>query len=163
MTLDQRFATTDDIHVLGPSELSWQIWLLYGVLTAVVLGLSYLAYRAGVRRGARIAPLSQTVERVVEKPLEDSEALVTSLIQAYDLASGSPAMRAHLEQSLQRAGVEIVPCQPGDAFNPSAHDALETRRAPDPSQAHTIAEVLRPGWRRATGLVRTAEVAVWTI
>lgn len=91
---------------------------------------------------------------------EGFDDLVAGLIGAHDLASGSPAVRSHLERVLRQAGVSRVDAEPGTLFDPSEHCVVDTRAGPD-ADLDRVASQVRPGWRGTDVLVRPVEVVVW--
>ena len=181
MLRDQRLVVNDDIDIVGPGEFPLWMWLMYVALAVGFCLLLVLAYSLGRRSSlapgpAPGPPMPSVVEPAMARddvrppPTEraDLEAdrarasLVEGLIQAYDLAGQSPAMRSHVEQSLRRAGVTRIGVQPGDRFEPTLQQAVDIRPSEDPARAHLVAEVVRPGWQDGGRAIRPAEVAVWT-
>ncbi|MBM7783741.1 nucleotide exchange factor GrpE [Tenggerimyces flavus] len=94
-------------------------------------------------------------------PDADATLLTEGLIGAYDLATSSPAVRAHVEQVLRRAGVVPLDASPGMPFDPAEHLAVGTEPAA-PGHLGQVAHQVRTGWSSHGTVVRPAEVVVWT-
>lgn len=90
-----------------------------------------------------------------------TDVLTEGLIGAFDLAGSSPAVRAHVQQVLRRAGVVPLDVTPGAPFDPAAHLAVETEQGP-PDRWGRVARQVRVGWTSHGAVVRPAEVVVWT-
>lgn len=98
------------------------------------------------------------------------EELVAGMIAAHDLASASRgavadsgvAVQVQLERTLRSAGVDRLPVADGDMFDPAFHMVADTEPAPQPDLERRVAREIRAGWTSANGLVRPAEVVVWT-
>ncbi len=103
-------------------------------------------------------------------PAASVDDLVAGLIAAHDLASvsgpdgseGGIAVQVQLERTLRSAGVDRMLVAVGDPFNPHFHQVAATEPAPEPGLNHRIAREVRAGWYSATGVLRPAEVIVWT-
>jgi molecular chaperone GrpE (heat shock protein) len=98
------------------------------------------------------------------------DELVAGLIAAHDLASasgpegseGGVAVQVQLERTLRAAGVERLLVAEGDLFDPAFHLVAATAPAPRPTFDHRVAREIRAGWTSASGVIRPAEVVVWT-
>ncbi|MGK2882662.1 MAG: nucleotide exchange factor GrpE [Mycobacterium sp.] len=82
------------------------------------------------------------------------------LIGAFDV-SQDQAVQAHVAQVLQRSGIEKVVVPSGVLFDPASYEAVSTVITSDRSKAKRVAETIRPGWKGPTGMLRSAQVAVW--
>jgi molecular chaperone GrpE (heat shock protein) len=105
------------------------------------------------------------------QPCADTvDELVTGLIAAHDLASaagpegseGGVAVQVQLERTLRGAGVERLLVAEGDLFDPAFHMVAATEPAPRPGLDRRVAREVRAGWTSANGVIRPAEVVVWT-
>lgn len=105
-----------------------------------------------------------------ESSADTVDELVTGLIAAHDLASaagpdgseGGVAVQVQLERTLRGAGVERLLVAEGDLFDPAFHLVAGTQAAPRPGLDRRVAREVRAGWMSATGVIRPAEVVVWT-
>ena len=101
---------------------------------------------------------------------ETVDELVSGLIAAHDLASaagpdgseGGVAVQVQLERTLRGAGVERLLVAEGDVFDPAFHLVAATEPAPAPGHDRRVAREVRAGWMSANGVIRPAEVVVWT-
>jgi molecular chaperone GrpE len=75
------------------------------------------------------------------------------------LAKGAQMVHAELMEVLRRAGLAEVPGT-GAPFDPTHHEAMMQVEAPEPVDAPTVAEVLRPGYRFGDRVLRPASVSV---
>lgn len=82
------------------------------------------------------------------------------LIGAYDLAHDE-AVQAHVAQVLQRNGIEKIVVPTGVQFDPASYEAVSTEATSDPAKIKRVSSTVRPGWKGSTGMVRSAQVAVW--
>jgi molecular chaperone GrpE len=111
---------------------------------------------------------AKDVERLVA---ERTDALIGDWLEVADsvgralaidsegaVGDGLRAVRDQIESTLARQGVERVG-QPGDAFDPERHEAVDVRPSTDAPDG-TIAEVVRPGYTRDGRVLRPAMVAV---
>ncbi len=149
-------------------------WAL-ALILAGAAGGALLGYLAARRRLPHSPVATASIQAVVEPapapatPSSSSSSpdgfddLVAGLIGAHDLATGSPAVRAHLERVLRQAGVSRVDAEPGTVFDPSEHSAVDTQAidAQAVADLDKIARQVRPGWRGTDVLVRPVEVVVW--
>ncbi|MCW2958514.1 MAG: GrpE protein [Solirubrobacterales bacterium] len=74
------------------------------------------------------------------------------------VGDGLRAVRDQIDSTLARQGVERTG-QPGDAFDPERHEAVDVRPSTDQPD-RTIVEVVRPGYTRDGRVLRPALVAV---
>ena len=96
--------------------------------------------------------------------------LVAGLIAAHDLASaagpdgseGGVAVQVQLERTLRSAGIDRLLVAEGDLFDPAFHMVAATEAAPEPGLERRVAREVRAGWSSAGGVIRPAEVVVWT-
>ena len=71
-------------------------------------------------------------------------------------------MQVQLERTLRSAGVDRLQVAEGDLFDPAFHLVAATEATTDPERERRIAREVRPGWMSSSGVVRPAEVVVWT-
>ena len=98
------------------------------------------------------------------------DELVAGLIAAHDLASasgpdgseGGVAVQVQIERTLRSAGVDRLLVAENDLFDPAFHLVAATEPAPDTASDRHIAREVRAGWMSAAGVLRPAEVVVWT-
>lgn len=90
-----------------------------------------------------------------------SRGLAQALIAVHDLPVGADP-RSLIRQDLAAAGIAPIDVPPGAAFDPTVHKAVHTIPAPTPDRAGGVAEQVRLGWRDHSGVIRFAEVAVYT-
>lgn len=96
--------------------------------------------------------------------------LIAGLIAAHDLAEaagpqgpeGGVAVQVQLERTLRAAGIDRLLVAEGDVFDPAFHQVAATEPAPSPTQERCVAREVRPGWTSVAGVIRPAEVVVWT-
>jgi molecular chaperone GrpE (heat shock protein) len=74
-------------------------------------------------------------------------------------ARGYEVLRTQLRQLLETNGLQEIPAQ--GAFDPAIHRAVQSVPCEDAACAGGIKEVLRPGFRTASSVLRYAEVVVW--
>ena len=121
--------------------------------------------------GTDVAPgagPSQFAEAV--SPTASVGDLVAGLIAAHDLASaagpdgseGGVAVQVQLERTLRGAGIDRLLVAEGDLFDPAFHMVAATEPAPEASLERRVAREVRAGWSSPSGVVRPAEVVVWT-
>ena len=72
--------------------------------------------------------------------------------------SGVEGIRTQIERVLVDNGIEIFGTE-GEVFNPMEHEAIQEASGGD---AHTIAKVLRKGYKTKERVLRPAQVAVFT-
>lgn len=70
---------------------------------------------------------------------------------------GVESIYAQLQGVLQAHGVEIFGKE-GEKFDPTLHEAIEEREG---GESHTIAKVMRPGYRTKSRILRPAQVAIF--
>ena len=153
-----------------PTEITLSWWQA-GLSVVALLGLAWLSLRpqaapatSGPPSSPSDLPAASPDERIADA---GSEQLVLGLIGAFDLASGSDAVRAHVRQVLRGAGVDPVEVAPGADFDPETQEAVEaqpvtTEDEDDPGRPGTVARVVRAGWRQGDRMLRPVEVVVWT-
>jgi hypothetical protein len=144
----------------------WEAVALMLVAVATTAGAAAVVLRRAVLR--RAAPVSAVgSHRPAGAPADSrpaeagTDVLTEGLIGAFDLAGSSPAVRAHVQQVLRRAGVVPLDVTPGAPFDPAAHLAVETEQGP-PDRWDRVARQVRVGWTSHGAVVRPAEVVVWT-
>jgi molecular chaperone GrpE len=96
-----------------------------------------------------LVPVLDNLERALDASEHHEEAKV---------AEGVQLVRQQLAGLLARRGLEEVPCEPGDAFDPHVHEALSHQ--PSDLPEGTIAEVWQRGYRLGDRIVRAARVVV---
>lgn len=87
--------------------------------------------------------------------------LVETLIFVHDLAEARQ-VQAEIAEGLQQSGVHPLSPQRGAMFDPAQHKAVDRAIAASPMDVDTIAGVVRPGWASSEGVIRFAEVAVFS-
>jgi molecular chaperone GrpE len=106
------------------------------------------AERRGKASLARqLPPVLDNLERALKAADEDSE-----------LARGVALVRAELEETLKRAGVEAYDPR-GERFDPTWHEALSTQPA-DGTESGIVVETLERGYRLDGQVLRPARVVV---
>jgi molecular chaperone GrpE len=124
------------------------------------LQAEYVNYKKRVDRDRELhhhAAVSSVVEALL--PVLDDVHLAR---QHGDLEGGPfAAIADKLEATLAKFGVERFG-QPGDAFDPTVHEALMHIEAElaEGTEVTTVVQVLQPGYRMGERLVRAARVAV---
>ncbi len=145
-------------------ELALGWWEAAGLLIVVAVATAVVA-TVVLRRAAPVPSEGSAVQTAApQAPVTAdarTEVLTEGLIGAFDLAEASPAVRAHVQQVLRRAGVVPLDAAPGSPFDPAAHLAVDTEQGPS-DQTGQVARQVRPGWTRDGAVVRPAEVVVWT-
>ena len=71
--------------------------------------------------------------------------------------SGVESIKAQIEGVLRAHGVEIFGSE-GDAFDPSVHEPIQEAEG---GESHTVAKVLRRGYRTKERVLRAAQVSVF--
>jgi hypothetical protein len=146
-------------------ELTLAWWEAAAGLLMVVAVTSTVVAMVVLRRAAPVSSAGSTEQAgAPEAPVSAdvrTEVLTEGLIGAFDLAGSSPAVRAHVQQVLRRAGVVPLDATPGSPFDPEAHLAVEAEQGPS-DQSGRVARQVRPGWTSNGAVVRPAEVVVWT-
>lgn len=150
----------------------WQVAIgAFGVVVMTVL-VTTIALRLAVGRSepelshpASIEPareMTVTPGTAISEPFQEKlDVLIRGLIGVFDLASGSPAIRGHIKHVLRGTGVVAVSVEPGIAFDPAEHLAIDTEPAA-PGKEGQVARQVRPGWASGETLLRPVEVVVWT-
>lgn len=139
--------------------LPW--WQAVAGLLGTVLVAGIVVRRSAARRSGGAVTDASTGAARRTGPADDAAAVLTQgLISAFDLASSSPTIRAHVQQVLRGVGVALLDAEPGTAFDPATHLAVETVPAA-PGRSGQVARLVRPGWRRDGSVLRPAEVVVW--
>ncbi len=124
------------------------------------LQAEYVNYKKRVDRDRELhhdVAVSSVIEALL--PVLDDIHLAR---QHGDLESGPfAAIADKLEATLAKFGVERFG-QPGDAFDPTIHEALMHIRAElaEGTEVTTVVQVLQPGYRMGERLIRAARVAV---
>jgi molecular chaperone GrpE len=109
----------------------------------------------------------------LERASENMVAKLLPALDAFDLArahlsdedSASPAVTALLQASglvidvLAKDGLERID-DPGSAFDPTVHDAVEHAPAEEDAESGVVADVLRAGYRWKGRVIRPAMVRV---
>lgn len=105
---------------------------------------------------------ASTTGFVAAAPVEPD--LIAGLIAAHDLAHGpsEAAVQVQLERTLRGAGIDRLLVAEGDLFDPAFHMVAATEAAPEPGLERRVAREVRAGWSSAGGVIRPAEVVVWT-
>jgi len=104
---------------------------------------------------------------VVAKLLDaiDDLARVTAIDSAQaatgDVLTGVALVERKLLKTLEGAGLERVG-EPGEAFDPTRHEAIGTVAAERDADDGTVADVIQPGYRFGGALLRPARVRVHT-
>ena len=148
------------------AEVTLALWQAAALLIGVVL-VTALVTAAALRRTPREAAASRGVRsapvppQAVRPAADDCLPLAEGLIGAFDLATGSDAVRGHIRQVLRGAGVVPLDVEEGAHFDPAVHFALDTEPA-DADRSGRVARQLRPGWVRSGVVLRPAEVVVWS-
>lgn len=91
---------------------------------------------------------------------EERRELVRALVEVGDLVT-SDALRTHVAERLEAAGVLPVLVAPGTRFDPTAHRGVQAQEAPSPEQDGTVASCDRAGWSDRGELLRPPEVVVY--
>lgn len=93
---------------------------------------------------------------------ESAYGTVPEELQENPWVQGISFIRQQFEQYLTEQGVQMITVQPGDAFDPEQHEAIETVPAADADGAapSTIVRVSRAGYRYNDAVLRPAGVVV---
>ena len=86
-------------------------------------------------------------------------ALTHSEGEAHPLAAGMRMIADQLLRSLGKLGLELISAEPGSAFNPELHEALQRVETEDMPDGAIFAE-LQPGYVADGRLIRAARVSV---
>jgi len=89
------------------------------------------------------------------------DALMLAYEQTTDesVRDGLQLVIADFEKTLKRHGVEAVAPSPGEAFDPTVHEAVETMETND-VDAGSVGRLHRQGWRTEDRVLRAALVGV---
>jgi molecular chaperone GrpE len=90
--------------------------------------------------------------------VDNLERALAQPAEAPALAQGVKITLKQLEKALAQAGVERIPVEPGDAFDPAYHEAVEIQK--DEVDEPEIAGVIQPGYLYEKDLLRPASVVV---
>ncbi|MDQ0693197.1 nucleotide exchange factor GrpE [Arthrobacter sp. W4I7] len=159
--------------------IPWELWALLALATALavicLIGWVLAARRArraeqfvgGRRKIAQPAPptVVPTTHPIpatqVSQPEQQPARQVIEELIALDDMTVSPAMSSQINRILRTAGAEKDSPEPGSPFDPNLHSAVSTIPGNgDGDGPYTIADVIRPGWRIGSTMIRPAEVSV---
>jgi len=107
------------------------------------------ASRATESLVGELLPVLDNLERALDASEHHEEAKV---------AEGVQFVKQQLAGLLARRGLEEIPCEPGDEFDPHVHEALSHQPSDQPEGA--IAAVWQRGYRLRDRVVRAARVVV---
>ena len=96
-----------------------------------------------------LLPVLDNLERALDASEHHEEAKV---------AEGVKHVKQQLAGLLARRGLEEIPCEPGDEFDPHMHEALSHQPSDQPEG--TVAAVWQRGYRLGDHVVRPARVVV---
>lgn len=99
----------------------------------------------------RLIEVLDDLERAIESARQ--EGADPSWLRGVDLAA------QRLRDQLGRSGVTPIAAQ-GEPFDPHVHEALMEVDARGGATPGTVAQVIRPGWKRGDRVLRAARVAV---
>jgi molecular chaperone GrpE len=108
-----------------------------------------------------LARVKETQRNFLRQLLEVIDNLERALAQSTEqgvLYQGLQLTLRQLEQVLARAGLERIPAQPGQSFDPTSHEAVEVRQG-NVSQP-TVGDIVQPGYSHEGVLLRPARVVV---
>lgn len=90
-------------------------------------------------------------------------AVVGGLTDIFDSieAAGHPAVLKQLDSALQRLGVTRLRPEPGTAFDPGVHEAVQGVATEDESKDNVIHSVLQSGYSADGIIIRPARVSVY--
>lgn len=108
--------------------------------------------RANERFVLDLLPVLDALQRGLEAAGQD--ASVESLQQGMDLVG------TKLRSALASHGVELIPCEAGEEFDPEKHEAMMRVPASDDLAEGHVAAVLEPGYTLAGRVIRAVKVAV---
>jgi molecular chaperone GrpE len=103
---------------------------------------------------ARLVPLIADLHRMIEGAGADA-ATPQHLLEALRM------YETRLADVLKAEGLEPIPCERGDAFDPEVHEAVMTTCEPD-LPVHAVARVLEAGYNFRGSLLKPVKVAVCT-
>lgn len=92
---------------------------------------------------------------------QEKRNLVHGLIRAYYLSS-TPRAELHIRRVLGSVGVTPIRADEDEQFDPNRHMAVESMPTSRYGAHHRIAELRRVGWHDSQGVLKRADVAVWT-
>lgn len=101
---------------------------------------------------------SEDIVRDLLTVLDHFDLAIGSLEKAGHTEKGILLIRSQLGDMLKRRGVERIPVAPGDAFDPSVHEAMLEVEGDGPPG--TIAEEVEAGYRMHAKLLRPAKVKI---
>jgi len=107
------------------------------------------AHRASESIVSELLPVLDNLERALDASEHHEEAKV---------AEGVQFVKQQLAGLLARRGLEEIPCEPGDEFDPHVHEALSHTPSDQPEGA--VAAVWQRGYRLGDRVVRAARVVV---
>ena len=107
------------------------------------------ASRATESLVGELLPVLDNLERALDASEHHEEAKV---------AEGVQFVKQQLAGLLARRGLEEIPCEPGDEFDPHVHEALSHQPSDQPEGA--VAAVWQRGYRLGDRVVRAARVVV---
>lgn len=141
-------------------------WVLMVLLLIVTVGLLVeMSRKRAAEAKVRNAPEDGEGGNASEQAgLDDRGTITDDLIDQLVVLTDFPQSAgagAQLEQVLIAAGVAPLNANLGDRFDETIHRARVRRDTAEPAQDHTIAEVIRPGYRTDNRIVRPADVSVW--
>ncbi len=97
---------------------------------------------------------------VYDNFLRAREHAATAPPEVAPYMEGFDAIRTQIEQFLKAQGLEEIPAEPGELFDPEVHEAAGTVASPDEASEGTIAETVRKGYAHKGKVVRPAMVVV---
>lgn len=109
-----------------------------------------LRLRAGEDVVESLLPVVDNIGRALEAGARHEEG---------QLIAGLELVKSQLEATLATHGLETVPTAPGDAFDPTVHEAVMTRPSDDHDEG-AVLEVIEPGYLLHGRLLRPAKVVV---
>lgn len=107
------------------------------------------AARATESLVGELLPVLDNLERALDASEHHEDAKV---------AEGVQLVKQQLAGLLARRGLEEIPCEPGDEFDPHVHEALSHQASDQPEGA--VAAVWQRGYRLGDRVVRAARVVV---
>jgi molecular chaperone GrpE len=107
------------------------------------------ATRATESLVGELLPVLDNLERALDASEHHEEAKV---------AEGVKLVKQQLASLLVRRGLEEIPCEPGDEFDPHVHEALSHQPSEHPEGS--VAAVWQRGYRLGDRVVRPARVVV---
>jgi len=92
------------------------------------------------------------LQRPVEKLIDLRELVLAE--------ADTPTLDVHLVEALEAFNIGTVSAEPGTAFDPAHHEAVDVVAVADESDVGRVVEVLRQGYLRGGALMRPAQVRV---